>query len=149
MGNYPAGLGLVEHGVKEGIKQIHQGLTAYRGMGAEIERPYFLALLAEAYEGMEQIEEGLNALAEAIAAANKTEERWYEAELYRLKGQLRLQSKVQDPKSKVEEAEARFLKAIEIARRQRAKSLGATGGDEFESVVEAAGQEERSSRYIG
>ena len=49
-------------------------------------------------------------------------ERFYEAELYRLKGMLTLQSKVQGPKSKVEEAEECFQKAIAIARRQSAKS---------------------------
>ncbi len=49
---------------------------------------------------------------------------YYEAELYRLKGQLTLQSKVQCPKSKVEEeAEACFHKALDIARHQQAKSL--------------------------
>jgi len=64
-------------------------------------------------------------LAEALATVNKTGERFYEAELYRLKGQLTLQqSKVQGPKSKVEkEAKECFQTAIEIARRQGAKSL--------------------------
>ena len=49
-------------------------------------------------------EEGLDALAEALAVVDKTGERFYEAELYRLKGELTLQSKVkgQSPKSKVE-----------------------------------------------
>src|SRR5713101_6273372 len=55
---------------------------------------------------------------------NKNGERFYEAELYRLKGQLTLQAKVQSPKSKVqEEAEECFHRAIDIARRQSAKSL--------------------------
>ena len=68
--------------------------------------------------------EGLTALAEALAAVNKTGERYYEAELYRLKGTLTLQSEVRDPKSEVErEAEECFQKAIDIARRQNAKSL--------------------------
>ena len=59
-----------------------------------------------------------------LRLVDKTDERFYEAELYRIKGQLTLQSKVQGPKSKVEEeAEECFLKAIEIARRQQAKSL--------------------------
>ena len=73
-------------------------------------------------------------LAEALAFVDKTGERVIEAELYRLKGELTLQSKVQSPKSKVSdprplipdpqaEAEACFLKAIEVARRQSAKSL--------------------------
>jgi class 3 adenylate cyclase/predicted ATPase len=105
------------------VTQMHRSLAGMRAMGAEFERPHFLALLAEAYEEMGQIDEGLNTLVEAIAAANKTEERLYEAELYRLKGQLTLQRKVHEPKSKAEEAEACFFKAIDIARKQQAKSF--------------------------
>jgi predicted ATPase len=61
---------------------------------------------------------------EALELARRTGEWFAGAELYRLKGELTLQqSKVQSPRSKVEEAEECFLKAIEIARRQQAKSL--------------------------
>ena len=52
----------------------------------------FLALLAEAYGKAGQVEEGLTALAEALAVVDKTGERYYEAELYRLKGELTLQA---------------------------------------------------------
>jgi predicted ATPase len=63
-------------------------------------------------------------LAEALAVVNKTGECLYEAELYRLKGQLMLQSQVPSPKSQVEkEAEECFWKAIDITRWQQAKSL--------------------------
>jgi predicted ATPase len=87
-------------------------------------RPHFLALLAEAYGKARQAEEGLTVLAEALAAVNKTGERYYEAELHRLKGELTLQAKDQSLRSQVEEeAEACFHKAIEIARQQQAKSL--------------------------
>src|SRR5262249_42865711 len=80
--------------------------------------------LAETYGEEGQIEDGLAALGEALAMVNKTGERFYEAELYRLKGTLTLQSKAQSPRSKVEEeAEEYFLKAIAIAQRQQAKSL--------------------------
>jgi adenylate cyclase len=73
---------------------------------------------------MGMTEEGMAALAEALALTDKTGERWYGAELYRLKGTLTLQSKIQGPSSPVEaEAEECFLKAIEIARKQQAKSL--------------------------
>jgi class 3 adenylate cyclase/predicted ATPase len=107
-----------------GITQLRQGLAAHRATGEEVGRPYFLALLAEAYGRERQTEEGLTVLAEALVAVNKTEEHWCEAELYRLKGELTLQSKVQESKSQVEaEAEEGFLKAIEIAQRQQAKSL--------------------------
>jgi len=106
-------------------------------MGQELSRPFFLALLAGAYGKIGQAEEGLAVLAEALDAVNKTGEHVYEAELYRLKGELTLQqSKVRGPKSKVPstqrltpstqveaEAEACFHRAIEIARRQQAKSL--------------------------
>jgi predicted ATPase len=62
-------------------------------------------------------------LAEALGFVHKTGGRHNEAELYRLKGELTLQSKVSSPKSQVKEAEECFLKAIKIARKQQAKSL--------------------------
>src|SRR5262249_8370866 len=94
-------------------------------------------LLTEVYGKTGQVEEGLTALAEAQAAVDKTGMRWWEAELYRLKGELTLQqcgvrgSEFGGPNSQslaltpqaATEAEACFLKAIEIARRQSAKSL--------------------------
>jgi adenylate cyclase len=94
-------------------------------MGAEFQRSYFLALLTEAYGKVGQAEEGLGALAEALVHVDKTGERYWEAELYRLRGELMLQQfNVQGSKFKVEEeAEACFLKAIEVARKQQAKSL--------------------------
>jgi len=117
---------LAEQGqVQEGIAQMQQGLAAYRATGAELGRPRWLAQLAEAYEKVGQPEEGLTVLAEALAAVDKTGERFWEAELYRLKGELTLkQSGVRGPESEVQqEAEACFLKAIEVARQQQAKSL--------------------------
>jgi class 3 adenylate cyclase/predicted ATPase len=77
----------------ESIAQLSQGMAAWRAMGAEQMVPYFLALLAEAYGEVGQAEEGVSALSEALTLANKTAERWWEAELYRLKGELTLQSK--------------------------------------------------------
>ena len=137
------GWALAEQGqAEDGIQQIQQGIAAARAKGIELFGPHLLALLAEAYGKTGQVEEGLNALAEAVMLVEKNEERMYEAELYRLKGGLTLaQSKVQSLKpalpapvpqaqvsvverSKVEEeAEGCFLKAIEIACKQQAKSL--------------------------
>jgi len=116
---------LTERGQREeGIAQMLHGLATSRTMGAELWRPHWLALLAEVYGKGGQAEEGLSVLAEALAAIEKNGERYYEAELYRLKGTLTLQPQVSSPKSQVEkEAEACFHKAIEVARRQQAKSL--------------------------
>jgi len=105
---------------KEGIAQLRQGLAAWRATGAELRQSFFLALLIEAYGDVRQAEEGLSILTEALEVANKTEERWYEAELYRLKGELVLQARGQSPES---DAEACFQQAIAIARQQSAKSL--------------------------
>jgi adenylate cyclase len=110
----------------EGIIQICRGIAAMRAMGAEFQRSYFLALLAEAYGKVGQTEEGLGALAEALVHVDKTGERYWEAELYRLKGELSLaQSSVPGATTVSTQAEAEecFLKAIEISRKQEAKSL--------------------------
>jgi predicted ATPase len=123
-GSILRGWALVEQGQgEEGIEQMCQGLAAYRATGAEIIRPYNLALLAEGYSKVGRVEEGLVLLNEARATVDTTGERMWEAELYRLKGTLTLQSEVQHARSKVEEVEAYFQKAIMIARRQQAKSL--------------------------
>ena len=69
--------------------------------GRNVARPYYLALLAEAYGKAGQVEEGLTVLAEALATVDKTGERFYEAELYRLRGELTLRQfkvKVQSAK---------------------------------------------------
>jgi len=121
---------------EEGIAQLRQGLAAWRATGAEGGRPGQLAQLAEAYGKAGQVEEGLTTLAEALALVDRTGERYHEAELYRLKGELTLQQfQVSGFKFQVEEglessvqrleseAEEYFLKAIEIARKQQAKSL--------------------------
>jgi predicted ATPase len=134
-GTMMRGWALAEQGQREeGIVQIRQGLAALRVMGAEVMWSCFLALLSEAYGKAGQVEEGLSTLSEALTLVNKTGERFYEAELYRLKGELVLQSAVHSPQSEIpnpqpptpstqSEAEVCFHKAIEIARKQQAKSL--------------------------
>src|SRR5439155_4829773 len=99
-GSVLQGWALAEQGqVEEGISQIRQGLATYQATGAGIFHSYYLALLAEAYGKAGQAEEGLAALAEALTVVDKTGERFYEAELYRLKGELSLQSGVRRPES--------------------------------------------------
>src|SRR3989442_5075472 len=138
IGHIGRGWGLAMQGQEEdGNQQIHQGMADAQAIGTELHRPYNLALLAEAYGKARQPEEGLTVIAEGLATAHKTGECYYEAELYRLKGELTLaQSSVQGlassvpstqhlaPSTQAEaEAEVCFHKAIEIARRQSAKSL--------------------------
>ena len=91
-GTITKGWALTEQGQGvAGINEIHQGQAALQTLGAELQRSYFLALLADAHRKVGQIGEGLRALAEALAFVEKTGERFWEAELYRLKGELTLQ----------------------------------------------------------
>jgi predicted ATPase len=136
-GTIVRGWALAEQGQEEeGIAQMQQGQAALRAMGAELGLTWRLARLAEAYEAGEQVEDGLCVLTEALAVMNKAGERVSEAELYRLKGTLTLKqfgvrgsefgvpnTQHPIPSTQAEaEAEACFLKAIEIARQQSAKS---------------------------
>ncbi len=90
-GTIVRGWALAEQGQgEEGIAQIRRGLAAWQAIGAELGWPYWLALLAEASGKVGQVEEGLMLLAEALAHVDKTGERFCEAELYRLKGELLL-----------------------------------------------------------
>jgi predicted ATPase len=118
------GWGQAEAGqVEDGIAQIRQGLAAWQAMGAGMHLTHYLGMLAEAYGKAGQVQQGLSTLAEALAFAEKTDERYYEAELYRLKGELLLmQGNVTEAEASFHQAESCFQHAIEVARRQQAKS---------------------------
>jgi predicted ATPase len=95
-----------------------EGLAAFSATEALL-RPYYLCLLAEAWRETGRLDDGLNAVTEALAAADERGIRFYEAETHRLKGELLAK---QDA-SNAAEAESCFERAIEIARTQSAKSL--------------------------
>jgi predicted ATPase len=103
----------------EGITQIQQGLAASQAIGTVRDRPYHLALFAEVSAQGGQTTAGLEALAEALTTLPKSGARWWEAELYRLRGELLLQHAVAQPG----EAEACFQQALAVARHQHAQSL--------------------------
>jgi predicted ATPase len=103
----------------EGMAQMRQGLASWRMTGLELWRPYFLALLVDASIKSRQIEEGLQALAEALEAVEQGGERFYEAELYRLQGELLLTRSATEHT----EAETCFYQALGIARHQQAKAF--------------------------
>jgi predicted ATPase len=104
---------------REGISQMRQALAAVSAIGREAYAPYFRALLAEALGQVGQAEDGLDLLDEALAFIDKTGERFWEAEVHRLKGALLLKCSMRN-KAK---AEAAFNQGIKIARRQEAKLL--------------------------
>lgn len=126
-----------------GIAQMRRGLATLQTLEVGLRRPYYLALLAELYGKTGQTEEGLAALAEALDIAQKTGERFYEAELYRLAGELSLRvgewEKGRQGDQKIlphsptppflhSSPEACFHQALEIARKQQAKALELRAG---------------------
>src|SRR5262249_9980931 len=74
---------LVQQGqTKEELEQMYQSMQAFRATGAELARPYYLALLAETHGAMGQPAAGLAVLAEALTLTDTTGTRWCESELY-------------------------------------------------------------------
>jgi predicted ATPase len=114
----PRGWALGEQGqVAEGLAQILQGVAAWRATGA-YQRSYHLAWLAGAYGHLGQPESGLRVLTEALAAVEASGERFAEAELFRLKGELLLAQSAEHHAA----AATCFQQALAVARRQQAKS---------------------------
>jgi predicted ATPase len=111
-------LAVQDHG-EEGLAQVRQGIAAWRATGAALDVPYFCTLLAEVSVQLGHTEDGLQALAEAHTLVEKHEERCWEAEVCRLRGVLLLRQPVPQP----EEAETWLQRALDVARRQEAKSL--------------------------
>jgi predicted ATPase len=103
----------------EGIAQMCQGLAAMRATGSVIGLPGYLALLVGAYGQVDQVDEGLHLVAEALAMVDTTGERCNEAELQQLHGVLRWRQTVPDAPA----AEACFQQALAVACRQQAKSF--------------------------
>jgi predicted ATPase len=103
----------------EGLAQIRQGIAAWRATGAALQVPYLWTLLAEVYDHLGYTADGLQALAEAHTLVEQHEERWWEAEVCRLRGALLLRQ----PGTPQAEAEAWLQRALDVAHRQEAKSL--------------------------
>jgi predicted ATPase len=99
----------------EGISLLRTGLAAYRATGGETYMPHHIDLLARACEIAGQLDEPVTLLDEALQIVERTGERWYEAELYRHKGQLLLRQ------GHIEVAEELYRKALSIAKEQEAK----------------------------
>jgi predicted ATPase len=113
------GWSLVQQGQgEEGITQLRRGINTWQSIGAQLWRTHQLGLLAEAHGYLGQTDVGLYVLEEALETVRHTEEEYYQAELYRLLGELLLQLPDVNPT----QAEACFLQGLQIARFQGAKS---------------------------
>jgi tetratricopeptide (TPR) repeat protein len=153
-----------------GLVLLREGLAAFRATGAAIYVPLLLGAVAQGYAQNDQAEEGLKVIAEALAIVEKNEERWAEAELYRLKGELTLQqSKASlrqvsgEPKARQDksedttpqpltpglQAEACFLKAIDIARQQQARSWELRATVSLAKLWQQQGKQKEAHEMLG
>ena len=125
-GSINRGWARVEQGsVEEGINELQRGLTAYDATGARLWRAYSLGLLAQAFARSRKIDQGLATISEALTLAESTGEDWASAELHRVNGELLIVQAGEDRDARsphVARVEGCFEKALEIARRQQAKS---------------------------
>jgi len=125
-GMFMRGWALAEQGaVEEGIVQLQQAQAAWQALGTGLGQAHLAVRLAEAYGKGGQAEVGLQVLAQALETVHSNAEHYYEAELYRVKGELLLRQAVGGEMVRMvsTQAEACFQQALDIARSQRATSL--------------------------
>ena len=127
-----------------GVAHIQQGLGAVQSIGQKLYHPYHLALLAEAYGQAGQPEVGLTCLAEALTLVEATEERWWEAEVYRLKGELLLRLPLPD----IPQATACLHQALDVARRQQAKALELRAALSLSRLWQQQGQRDQARQLL-
>jgi predicted ATPase len=129
-----------------GIAQMQQGLAAYQSTGAALFRPLFLTLLAEGYNSAGQATEGLRVLADALDMVDSTAERFYEAEIHRLQGELLLAQ--EGTRYTLAEAERCLQKALDLARRQQARSLELRAATSLSRLWRQQGKQGDASRLL-
>ena len=100
------------------IARLREAIESFEQTGARVRLPYYLALLADAHLRAGEAEAGLDVVEAALSCGRETNERWWDAELHRLRGELMLAGG-----AAAGEAEAALRRALEIARGQQAKSL--------------------------
>jgi class 3 adenylate cyclase/predicted ATPase len=101
----------------DSVQMINSGMTAWQSTGATVWVPLYLSCLARAYAQLGQVDDAWRCIGEAITTMETTKERWYEAEVYRVAGEIALKSPERETK-----APAYFERALAIARAQQAKS---------------------------
>jgi predicted ATPase len=139
------GWALAEQGsIEEGIQQLREGMDIWRTLGTELAKTHVLFRLAEAYRRGGQAAEGLRVLEEALIAVHKNAEGYFEAEIYRLKGELLLQQVA----GKEQEAETCFCQALKVARCQQAKSMELRAATSLSRLWQQQGKRDEARQLL-
>jgi predicted ATPase len=110
---------LAQQGDVDAIPSLRKGLASFLRTGALVLTPYLRAKLADAYRVAGRPDEALRVIDRALAAAERSQERWFEADLHRCRGELLLAGDEADRSG----AEACFRRALDVARRTGARSF--------------------------
>ena len=110
--------------VSDAVQTINSGIIEWRSKGATLWMPVWLSYLTGAYAELGEFDDAWRCVDEAVTAIEITKEKWWEAEVHRVAGEIALKS----PEPDVVKAEAYFERALAVARQQQAKSweLGAS-----------------------
>jgi class 3 adenylate cyclase/predicted ATPase len=100
------------------VQKMTSGISAWRSTGSTLWLPWYLSNLARAYAELGQFDNASHCIGEAMTTIQTTKERWSEAEVHRIAGEIALKS----PGPDVAKAEAYFQRALSVARQQQAKS---------------------------
>ena len=137
-----------EGDLAEGISQMRRGLDAQLATGAELARPYWLCLIAEASLETGAAREGLALLDEAEAAIHRTHERYWEAEVHRLRGRLLMAASEPAGPEVARSAEASYRRALEVASRQGARSLELRAAISLGLLFQADGRHDEACELL-
>jgi class 3 adenylate cyclase/predicted ATPase len=119
LGTMQSGCVLAQSGkASEAIEMITSGITMYRSTGSRLYLPIFLSHLSRTYAELGRFDQAWRYIGEAMAAVETTGERWYEAEIHRVTGEIALKL----PQLGSSQAGAYFERALTVARAQQAKS---------------------------
>jgi predicted ATPase len=130
--------------VAQALTELLQPVEYIRASGHKLALPRRLGSIAEAYCAMGDPTRGLGAISEAFAEMDETGERLYESELHRIKGELLL---TQDS-SNADQAERSFRDAIEVARRQRARSFELRATMRLARLLDQRGNRDRARAML-
>jgi class 3 adenylate cyclase/predicted ATPase len=134
--------------LEEGMAQMGRGLTAQLATGAELVRPYWLSLIAEPCHRTGAARAGLALLEEAEAAIEQTQERYWEAEIHRLRGRLLLATSERAAPEAARAAEACYRRALDVSRRQGARSLELRAAVSLSQLWQAEGREREARELL-
>jgi tetratricopeptide (TPR) repeat protein len=102
----------------EAVNMLISGIAAHRATGARLYLPFYISHLAHAHSEVGNLNEAWRCINEAIGLASASKERWCEAEIYRIAGEIALKS----PERDEAKAEEYFERALTVARHQQARS---------------------------